>query len=46
MKSGVIYALGAAILFGASTLFAKLLVDQIPPIILAGLFFWAAELAC
>jgi drug/metabolite transporter (DMT)-like permease len=39
MKSGVLYALGAATLFGASTPFAKLLVGQIPPIILAGLLY-------
>ncbi|MBI3477340.1 MAG: EamA family transporter [Acidobacteria bacterium] len=39
MKSGVIYALAAATLFGASTPFAKLLVGQIPPIILAGLLY-------
>src|SRR6266581_1828142 len=39
MKSGVIYALAAAALFGASTPFAKLLVGQIPPITLAGLLY-------
>jgi drug/metabolite transporter (DMT)-like permease len=39
MKSGVIYALAAAALFGASTPFAKLLVGQIPPIILAGMLY-------
>jgi len=39
MKSGVIYALAAAALFGASTPFAKLLVGQIPPIMLAGLLY-------
>lgn len=39
MKSGVIFALAAATLFGASTPFAKLLVGEIPPIILAGLLY-------
>lgn len=39
MKTGVVYALAAAALFGASTPFAKLLVGQIPPIILAGLLY-------
>jgi drug/metabolite transporter (DMT)-like permease len=39
MKSGVMYGLAAAALFGASTPFAKLLVGQIPPIILAGLLY-------
>jgi len=39
MKSGVVYALAAAVLFGASTPFAKLLVGQIPPIVLAGLLY-------
>ena len=39
MKSGVVFALAAAALFGASTPFAKLLVGQIPPITLAGLLY-------
>jgi len=39
MKSGVVYALAAAALFGASTPFAKRVVGQIPPIILAGLLY-------
>jgi drug/metabolite transporter (DMT)-like permease len=39
MKSGVLYALAAATLFGASTPFAKLLVGQIPPIFLAALLY-------
>src|SRR6266567_1977476 len=42
MKSGVIYALAAAALFGASTPFAKLLVGEIPPIILAGLLYFGS----
>lgn len=37
--SGVIYALTAAVLFGASTPFAKLLVGQVEPILLAGLLY-------
>ena len=42
MKSGVMYGLAAAALFGASTPFAKLLVGQIPPIILAGLLYFGS----
>ncbi len=37
--SGVAYALAAAALFGASTPFAKLLVGQVEPILLAGLLY-------
>ncbi|MRX07725.1 EamA family transporter [Pseudoduganella sp. FT25W] len=39
MHTGVIYALAAAILFGASTPFAKVLVGQMPPVALAGLLY-------
>ncbi|NPU93301.1 MAG: EamA family transporter [Gammaproteobacteria bacterium] len=39
MKSGIIYALLAAALFGASTPFAKLLVEQSHPVMLAGLLY-------
>jgi drug/metabolite transporter (DMT)-like permease len=36
---GILYALAAAALFGASTPFAKLLIDSMPPVMLAGLFY-------
>lgn len=36
---GVVYALAAAALFGASTPFAKLLVGRVDPILLAGLLY-------
>ncbi len=36
---GVLYALGAAILFGASTPFAKLLLTDVSPVLLAGLLY-------
>ena len=39
MNSSVIHALLAAALFGASTPFAKLLVGELPPILLAGLLY-------
>jgi drug/metabolite transporter (DMT)-like permease len=39
MHTGVIYALFAAILFGASTPFAKILAGQMPPVALAGLLY-------
>jgi drug/metabolite transporter (DMT)-like permease len=39
VSAGVIYALLAALLFGASTPFAKVLVGQVDPIILAGLLY-------
>ena len=39
MNVGVLYALLAAALFGASTPFAKMLVGQIPPVMLAGLLY-------
>lgn len=38
-RGGVIYALLAAVLFGASTPFAKLLVGRADPILLAGLLY-------
>jgi drug/metabolite transporter (DMT)-like permease len=38
-NSGVLSALAAAALFGASTPFAKLLVGSMPPILLAGLLY-------
>ncbi len=37
--TGVIHALAAATLFGASTPFAKLLVGRVDPILLAGLMY-------
>lgn len=39
MNSSVVHALLAAALFGASTPFAKLLVGELPPILLAGLLY-------
>jgi drug/metabolite transporter (DMT)-like permease len=39
MPSSVLYALLAAALFGASTPFAKLLVGETPPLLLAGLLY-------
>ncbi len=37
--SGVAYAVGAAVLFGASTPFAKLLLGEMEPVLLAGLLY-------
>ncbi|MEN6400923.1 MAG: DMT family transporter [Armatimonadia bacterium] len=39
-----IYALGAAVLFGVSTPLAKILVGQVPPILLAGLLYLGSGL--
>jgi drug/metabolite transporter (DMT)-like permease len=39
MQRGIVYALLAAILFGASTPLAKLLTQQISPVLLAGLLY-------
>jgi drug/metabolite transporter (DMT)-like permease len=39
MNQGIIYALSAAALFGASTPFAKMLLGQISPVMLAGLLY-------
>lgn len=39
MKQGVLFALMAALTFGASTPLAKLLVDQVAPLELAGLLY-------
>jgi len=39
MKQGIAYALVAAALFGASTPFAKRLVGDVPPLMLAGLLY-------
>ncbi|MEJ5298593.1 MAG: DMT family transporter [Armatimonadota bacterium] len=39
---GTIYALGAALLFGASTPFAKLLGENVHPVVLAGLLYLGA----
>src|SRR5260370_1527339 len=38
-SSGVVFAIGAAALFGASTAFAKLLLGELDPIVLAGLLY-------
>src|SRR5262249_39744492 len=37
--TGIVYALAPAALFGASTPFAKLLVGQVDPVLLAGLLY-------
>ena len=39
MRSAIAFALLAAALFGASTPLAKLLVGEVPPILLAGLLY-------
>ena len=39
MNKSVLYALGAAALFGASTPFAKQLTGDMPPVLLAGLLY-------
>ena len=39
MSSGVLYALGAAALFGASTPFAKLLLGEVSPLVLAAVLY-------
>ena len=39
MNKSVLYALGAAALFGASTPFAKLLTGDMQPVLLAGLLY-------
>lgn len=44
MKTNVLYALGAAILFGASTPLAKLLLGGLPPVLLAGLLYLGSGL--
>jgi drug/metabolite transporter (DMT)-like permease len=44
MHPGVVYALLAALLFGASTPWAKLLVGQVEPLLLAGLLYLGSGL--
>ncbi len=44
MNSSVLYALGAAALFGASTPFAKLLTGDMPPVLLAGVLYLGSGL--
>jgi drug/metabolite transporter (DMT)-like permease len=44
MHRGVIYALLAAVTFGASTPFSKTLVSQVPPVMLAGLLYLGSGL--
>lgn len=39
MNKGIVYALGAALLFGASTPFAKLLIGDNAPVLVAGLLY-------
>jgi drug/metabolite transporter (DMT)-like permease len=44
MQQGIAYALLAAALFGASTPFAKRLVGEVPPLMLAGLLYFGSGL--
>src|SRR4051812_22060089 len=44
MHKGIIYALLAAALFGASTPFAKTLVGQVAPVTLAGMLYFGSGL--
>jgi drug/metabolite transporter (DMT)-like permease len=44
LKHSIAYALAAAALFGASTPFAKLLVGELPPMLLAGLLYLGSGL--
>jgi drug/metabolite transporter (DMT)-like permease len=44
VNSGIAAALGAALLFGASTPFAKLLLGDLPPLLLAGLLYGGSGL--
>ena len=39
ISKGILSALAAAVLFGASTPIAKTLVGEIPPVLLAGLLY-------
>jgi len=39
VKRGIVYALGSAVLFGISTPLAKLLLGEVPPLVLAGLLY-------
>lgn len=39
MNQSILFALGAAVLFGASTPLAKLLVGDVPPVLLGGLLY-------
>lgn len=44
MRSSVFHALLAAVLFGASTPFAKLLIGEVPPVLLGGLLYLGSGL--
>lgn len=44
MSSGVLYALGAAALFGASTPFAKILLGEVSPLVLAAALYLGSGL--
>ena len=44
MQQGIVYALLAAALFGASTPFAKRLVGDVQPLMLAGLLYLGSGL--
>ena len=39
LRTGVAFALGSALLFGASTPLAKLLLGEVSPVLLAGLLY-------
>lgn len=44
MNKGIFYALLAAILFGGSTVFSKILLEEIPSLMLAGIFYSGSSL--
>jgi drug/metabolite transporter (DMT)-like permease len=46
LPAGVGVAILAAVLFGASTPFAKLLLGEIPPVLLAGLLYLGSGAGC
>ena len=45
-RSSILAALAAALLFGASTPFAKQMVGDVSPIMLAGLLYLGSGIAC
>jgi len=44
MMRGIIYALAAAVLFGASTPLAKVVLRDVPPVLMAGLLYLGSGL--
>ena len=44
MRRAIGYALGSAVLFGASTPLAKLLLGEVPPLLLAALLYLGSGL--